>query len=43
MLANVATFSVAKRGCPMDECEDASWVSPDGVGFGELEGNHFAS
>jgi hypothetical protein len=38
MLANVATFSVAKRGCPMDECEDASWVSPDGVGFGELEG-----
>lgn len=38
MLANVATFSVSKRGCPMEECEDASWVGPDGLGFGELEG-----
>jgi hypothetical protein len=38
MLANVATFSVSKRGCPIEECEDASWVGPDGLGFGELEG-----
>jgi len=39
MLANVTTFSVAKRGCSLEECEDASWVGPDGTGFGELEGN----
>ena len=38
MLANVATFSIAKRDCPLEECEDASWVGPDGTEFGEFEG-----
>lgn len=32
MLANVSIFSVAKRDCPMEECEDASWVSPNALG-----------
>ena len=38
MLANVATFSIAKRGCPLEECEDASWVGPDINDFCEFEG-----
>lgn len=38
MLANVETFAIAKRGCPLEECEDASWVGLDGTHSGEFEG-----
>jgi len=37
MLANVTTFSVPKRGSQPEECEDASWVGPDGSGAGDFE------
>lgn len=37
MLANVATFAVAKRDSSMDECEDSFWVSPNASGEVERE------
>lgn len=38
MLAHVSTFFVPKRGCSVQEYEDASWVGPDGLSSGQLEG-----
>lgn len=37
MLADIATFSVPKRGSSLDECEDASWVGPGGSVTGEID------
>ena len=37
MLANIATFSVPKRGSAPEEFEDASWVGPDGLSNGEID------
>jgi hypothetical protein len=37
MLANIATFSVPKRGSALEECEDATWVGPDGLSAGEID------
>jgi len=39
MLANIASFSVPKRGSAQQECEDSTWVGPDGLGAGEFDIN----
>jgi hypothetical protein len=36
MLAIASTFWVPKRGCSLEEYEDASWVGPDGDSNGEI-------